>query len=74
MQNIKTIIPAEIRPGVETGIISLINAPTLEQPSILPASSRSLGIVLKYPYKIQVDIGNSQATYPMTSPYHVLSR
>ncbi len=49
MEEIKAKIVAAAIPGIETGKMTLLSADNLEHPSIRAASSRSLGMVLKYP-------------------------
>src|SRR3989304_9530012 len=53
-------------PATEIGITTLTNAPNRLNPSIIAASSRSLGIALKNPIKSQVQNGMVKLGYTRT--------
>ena len=46
-EKIKEKIDATAKPGIDSGIVILLNTPILEQPSISADSSNSFGIVSK---------------------------
>ena len=49
-----------IYPGFANGMIILQIVPSLEHPSMVAASSKSVGIESKYPFNIQMQIGNAK--------------
>src|SRR5690554_1750303 len=67
-------IATDVMPGPEIGRITRRNAESVEQPSIIAASSSSLGIVSKYPFSIQVAVGSPKAKYVMIKPLRRSSR
>jgi len=64
----KTKIDDATSPGADKGKTILKKLPNLEQPSIIAASSKSLGIILKYSLSIQIAKGNNQDEWAKITP------